>query len=244
MSERINGLIQLRHPGQKPTVITAKFQARVLDAMRRDANLKTVRRAGRSGNDRRTAVSRLYRKLGIAVRPDVRQVLGSLSRLPRESNQAVHSKLVDVLTGMPPDDLEGLRVTDLPNIRVLSCAKTCEPLDHCFTDPELDRPSRLSETCRHRIVNLGAPSSRKLLAWVDSSFPGVVRQLRVSAATALTQELEPVAVLGANVVDAWRDWLADLAVAGSVVREEIEMLGFAGPAHPLQVIVVEISRAV
>jgi hypothetical protein len=31
----INGLIETRHPGQKPTVITAKLQARVLEVTRR-----------------------------------------------------------------------------------------------------------------------------------------------------------------------------------------------------------------
>ena len=192
-----------------------------------------------SGDDRRTAVSRLYRKLGIAIRPDVRQVLGALSRLPRESNQALHSKLVDVLTGMQPDDLRGLRVADILTIKVLSCARTCEPLDHCYTDPELDRPNRLSENCRHRIVDNRVASNRKLLAWVENSFPGTVPQLRLAAAAELTRTPEPVAMGGANVVDAWRDWLADLAVSGSVVREEVEALGFAVPPGPIQLLVVE-----
>ena len=35
LNERINGLIEPRHPGQKPTVITPKLQAQVLEATRR-----------------------------------------------------------------------------------------------------------------------------------------------------------------------------------------------------------------
>jgi transposase len=35
LSERLNGLMPIRHPGQKPTVITPKLQARVLEATRR-----------------------------------------------------------------------------------------------------------------------------------------------------------------------------------------------------------------
>src|SRR5450432_415347 len=35
LEQRVNGLIEARHPGQKPTVITPKLQARVLEATRR-----------------------------------------------------------------------------------------------------------------------------------------------------------------------------------------------------------------
>ena len=35
LKDRLNGLIEARHPGQKPTVITPKLQARVLEATRR-----------------------------------------------------------------------------------------------------------------------------------------------------------------------------------------------------------------
>ena len=34
LAERLNGLIELRHPGQKPTVITPQLQAKVLEATR------------------------------------------------------------------------------------------------------------------------------------------------------------------------------------------------------------------
>ena len=45
LEQRVNGLIEARHPGQKPAVITPKLQARVLKL--RGANPKTVRRTGR-----------------------------------------------------------------------------------------------------------------------------------------------------------------------------------------------------
>ena len=35
LNERLNGLVESRHPGQKPKVITPKLQARVLEATRR-----------------------------------------------------------------------------------------------------------------------------------------------------------------------------------------------------------------
>ena len=54
----------------------------------------------------------------------------------------------------------------------------------------------------------------------------------------LTREPEPVEVGGTNVLDAWRDWLADLAIPGSVVRDEVEKQGFVVPSDPLQLIVV------
>src|ERR1700738_604797 len=36
--KRIGGLVEARHPGQKPSVITPKLQARVLEATRRQPN--------------------------------------------------------------------------------------------------------------------------------------------------------------------------------------------------------------
>lgn len=41
---RINGLMEPRHPGQKPTVITPKLQTRVLEATA--ANPRTAQRIG------------------------------------------------------------------------------------------------------------------------------------------------------------------------------------------------------
>jgi transposase len=48
LSERLHGLIPAAHPGQKPTVITPKLQARVFEATRRKP--KMARRTGRFGN--------------------------------------------------------------------------------------------------------------------------------------------------------------------------------------------------
>jgi hypothetical protein len=192
-----------------------------------------------SGDDRRKTIAKLYRKLGVAGRPDAKQLVGALSRLPHAShNPDVHRKLVDVLTGLSADDLQDLREVDLRNMKVLSCAKTNEPLDHCYTDPDLDRPSRLVEGCREKLVDGRISSNHKLLAWLDSSFPGVVAHLRLGAVAGLTCEAEPVEVLASNVLDAWREWLADLAVPGSVVRDDVETQGFVVPAATLQILVV------
>jgi transposase len=69
LSERINGLIQLRHPGQKPTVITPKFQARVLEATRRkpkDGSTHwSVRKLARELKISKDAVHRVWRAAGV-----------------------------------------------------------------------------------------------------------------------------------------------------------------------------------
>jgi transposase len=69
LSERINGLIQQRHPGQKPKVITPKFQARVLDATRRkpkDGSTHwSVRKLARELNISKDAVHRVWRAAGV-----------------------------------------------------------------------------------------------------------------------------------------------------------------------------------
>ena len=36
----------------------------------------------------------------------------------------------------------------------------------------------------------------------------------------------------------WRDWLAELATMGSVVRDDVEKLGFALPSGPVHLYVV------
>jgi transposase len=67
--ERFNGLVQLRHPGQQPTVVTAKLQARVLDATRRkpkDGSTHwSVRKLARELNISKDAVHRVWRAAGV-----------------------------------------------------------------------------------------------------------------------------------------------------------------------------------
>lgn len=181
----------------------------------------------------------IYLKLGVEIRPNAKQLVGALSRIPRESRSAdVHRALIDVLSERPPEDVRNLRDADLRNVKVLSCAKTYEPLTRCYADFELDRPKRVSESCRDRLLDGRDLSNRKLVAWLDGYFPDVVSRLRSSATAELTREPEETAGVTANVLDAWRDWLAELAMSGSVVRDEAINLGFRVPAEALQIHVV------
>ena len=69
LSERMSGLIQMRHPGPKPTVITPKLQARVLDATRRkpkDGSTHwSVRKLARELNISKDTVHRVWRAGGV-----------------------------------------------------------------------------------------------------------------------------------------------------------------------------------
>jgi transposase len=69
LSERMMGLIQLRHSGPKPTVITPKLQARILDATRRkpkDGSTHwSVRKLARELNISKDAVYRVWRAAGV-----------------------------------------------------------------------------------------------------------------------------------------------------------------------------------
>jgi len=69
LDEGINGLLDRRHPGQKPTVITPKIQARVLEATRRkpkDGSTHwSVRKLARELNISKDAVHRIWRTAGV-----------------------------------------------------------------------------------------------------------------------------------------------------------------------------------
>jgi transposase len=69
LSERLSGLIPAAHPGQKPTVITPKLQARVLEATRRkpkDGSTHwSVRKLARELNLSKDTVHRIWRAAGI-----------------------------------------------------------------------------------------------------------------------------------------------------------------------------------
>jgi transposase len=69
LEQRINGLVETRHPGQKPTVITPKLQARVLEATRRkpkDGSTHwSVRKLARELRISKDAVHRIWRTAGI-----------------------------------------------------------------------------------------------------------------------------------------------------------------------------------
>ena len=182
---------------------------------------------GTEDNRKKTA-RRIYRKLGVDIRPSVSQLVGALSRIPRESrNTEVHGALVDTLIGLPPDDLQKLREFDLSGMTVQSCAKTYEPLSRCYRDSELDRPSRLSPECRERMVDGRKSENRKLMRLLDEGFPNVVLELRSVAATELTHEPEELPGSAANILDAWHDWLTELTTPGSAVRTDLQNLGFA-----------------
>ena len=69
LDERINGLIQMRHPGQQPRVITAKLQARVLEATRRQpkdgSTHWSVRKLARELKISKDTVHRIWRTAGV-----------------------------------------------------------------------------------------------------------------------------------------------------------------------------------
>jgi transposase len=69
MEAGIRGLTESRHPGRKPTVITAKSQARVLEATRRkpkDGSTHwSVRKLARELNISKDAVHRIWQKAGL-----------------------------------------------------------------------------------------------------------------------------------------------------------------------------------
>ena len=190
-------------------------------------------------DDRRKKVQQLYRKLGVDIRPNVRQLIGALSRLPSESRSTdVYGKLVDVLTELSPDDLQNLGADDFSSVKVRSCGRTYEPLNRCYRDPDLDRPSRLSAKCHDRIIDGRDSANRKLTRWLDERFPGVVPDLRSAAVAEVTQEPQEAPGIAANVLDPWRDWLGELATPGSIVREDVRKLGFAIPSDLVHIYVV------
>jgi transposase len=69
LEERIAGLIQIRHPGQQPKVITAKLQARVLEATRRQpkdgSTHWSVRKLARELKISKDTVHRIWRTAGV-----------------------------------------------------------------------------------------------------------------------------------------------------------------------------------
>lgn len=69
LEQRINGLMEIRHPGQKPSVITPTLQARVLNATRRkpqDGSTHwTVRKLARKLGLSKDTVHRIWVKAGI-----------------------------------------------------------------------------------------------------------------------------------------------------------------------------------
>jgi len=69
LANRVEGLIEIRHPGQKPTVITPKLQARVLEATRRkpkDGSTHwSCRKLARELAISKDAVHRIWRTAGL-----------------------------------------------------------------------------------------------------------------------------------------------------------------------------------
>jgi transposase len=93
LSERLNGLIEHRHPGQKPTVITPKLQARVLEATRRkpkDGSTHwSVRKLARELNISKDTVHRIWRTAG--VKPH------RLERYMASNDPEFESKATDII---------------------------------------------------------------------------------------------------------------------------------------------------
>ena len=69
LADGVNGLLELRHPGQKPTVITPQLQARVLEATRRkpkDGSTHwSVRKLACELNLSKDTVHRIWRAAGV-----------------------------------------------------------------------------------------------------------------------------------------------------------------------------------
>jgi hypothetical protein len=190
-------------------------------------------------DDQRRGTRSLYRKLGVRLRPTPPQLIGALARIPTEFQEHdVYAALVEALIQFVPADLQDAGALDVSNVKVRSCAKNYQPLDRCYRDADLDRPSRVSPDCRDRLIDLREPANKKLIRWLDEACPGRVLELRSLAAAELTREPEALDGIAANVLDAWRDWLAELETPGSVVQEEVQKIGLLRLLDPIRVEVV------
>jgi hypothetical protein len=192
-----------------------------------------------AGDDFRKRIRQLYRKLGLGIRPTAMQLASALARLSGEPRavEAVHSRLVDELTELTIER-GSVSADEMRRIKVRSCAKTYEPLTRCYRDAELDRPSRVSAECRDRVIDGRDSGNRKLTRWLDAQFPDVVLDLCANGPPELAREPDVAAQgISTNVLDAWHDWLGELATPGSVVRYEVEQLGFA-LSQPIRIQVV------
>ena len=93
LQERIPGLMEARHPGRKPAVITPKLQARVLEATRRkpkDGSTHwSVRKLARELGISKDAVHRIWRKAGIKPH--------RLERYMASNDPAFETKAADLL---------------------------------------------------------------------------------------------------------------------------------------------------
>ena len=90
LDERINGLIQMRHPGQQPRVITAKLQARVLEATRRQpkdgSTHWSVRKLARELKISKDTVHRIWRTAGVKPHRLERYMASDRSRFRGEGS--------------------------------------------------------------------------------------------------------------------------------------------------------------
>jgi hypothetical protein len=195
-----------------------------------------------TGDDSKRHIRHLYRKLGVAVHPTASQLVSALTRLSGGGRavDTIHYRLVDVLTQMTvePGDFAPDQIRKM---KIRSCAGNYAPLSRCYRDPELDRPSRVFPHCHDLMIDgrESISANRKLIRWLDENFPGAVQDLRAKSVESLAREPEEVGRgISSNVLNAWDQWLNDLATPGSLVRQKVEELGFAVTAQAVRLKVV------
>jgi hypothetical protein len=187
-----------------------------------------------------------YRRLGVAERPTVSQVLAALAAISAgERGVGVsYARLVSALQTLVESGEVALNPVSLGAIRVLTCAGIYEPIKSCYWDEELGRKGRVVAEHAGLVIDTTDKPTRTLMEWFVERYPGVLSNLRTVAKAESADVPLPVPV-GSAVEDLlypWRQWFKDVAHPDSVIRNAFIELRTSPPANEIEIVPVEKIR--
>ena len=187
-----------------------------------------------------------YRRLGVTESPTVSQVLAALTAIsPGEPGVgASYARVLGALQALAESGEVELNPVSLGAARVLTCARTYEPIKTCYWDEGLGSKGRVVAEHAGLIIDATDKPTRSLVEWLAERYPGVFSNLRSVAKVESADSALPVPV-GSTVEDLlypWRQWLRDVADPDSAIRNGLIELGASPPENEIEVIPVEKIR--
>lgn len=180
-----------------------------------------------------------YRDLDVPDGPTIEQVLAALASFgsAEPNGGAAYGRLVRSLEELTRDLDLPLDHASLPDLRVLSCAGTYEPISQCYWDDDFGDRRRVAAPHASRLIDTTDRNTQRLVDWVHKRSPRAVTSLRAAARLEVVDEPEPIDSTPelSHLLLPWRQWAQEIVREGSVLADRLARFGLA-PTQPFEIL--------
>ena len=183
-------------------------------------------------------VNKMYKRFGIEEIPTIDQLLIALSNINDDKNRdKTYKKIASTIVSLKINNIANIKI---PDIKILSCAKTYESISKCYIDSYLKIPSEVAEESQ-KLVIYQNKITMKLIKWIRKNASQNIHELNELALLELQEEFQKMddTTFISQVLSPWRDFFSELNRNNSILNAKAKETGFCIPESLIEIVVID-----